>query len=71
MGFVWSVPVSSKENTWSEQTGGERIIGGGGSKTFFGEGFYGMFSPPLSFPPPPLFFSETIDVVGAPKVATA
>ena len=30
---------------------------GGGSKTVFGEGFYGMFSPPLSFPPP-LFFSE-------------
>ena len=23
-------------------------MGGGGSKTIFGEGFYGMFSPPLS-----------------------
>ena len=31
--------------------GGERIISGGGSKTVFGEGLYGMFSPPLSFPP--------------------
>ena len=26
--------------------------GGGGSKTIFGEGFYGMFSHTLSFPPP-------------------
>ena len=31
----------------------------GGSKTVFGEGFYGMFSPSLSFPPP-LFFSDSI-----------
>ena len=57
MGFAWSVPVSSKENcltTGRKQTGGggKRIIGGGGSKTVFGKGFYGMFSPPLSFPPP-------------------
>ena len=29
----------------------------GGSQTVFGEGLYGMFSPPLSFPPP-LFFSD-------------
>ena len=38
---------------------GDRIIGGGGgvSKTVFGEGFYGMFSPLLTFPPP-LFLSE-------------
>ena len=48
MGFVWSVPVSSKKN----DIGGKRIIGGrGGSKTGFGEGLYGMFSPLLSFPP--------------------
>ena len=30
---------------------------GGGSKTVFGEGFYGMFCLPLSFPPP-VFFSD-------------
>ena len=35
--------------------GWKRIIGGGGSKTVFGEGFYGMFSPPLSFPTPFVF----------------
>ena len=42
--------------TLREQRGGKRIISGG-SKTVFGEVLYGMFSPPLSFPPP-LFFSE-------------
>ena len=58
MGFAWSVPVASKENNRAKTNGGgKRIIGGGGPKTVFGEGFYGMFSPPLSFPPP-LFFSE-------------
>ena len=41
-----------------EQRGaGESYHKWGGSKAVFGEGFYGMFSPPLSFPPP-LFFSE-------------
>ena len=30
----------------------------GGSKTVFGEGIYGMFSPPLSSPP--LFFSDML-----------
>ena len=53
VGFVWSVPVSSKENGRREQGGGRN----GRSKTVFGEGLYGMFSPPLISPP--LFFSET------------
>ena len=52
MGFVWSVPVSSKENDGREQKGGGNVSYVVGSKTVFGEGLYGMFSPPLSFPPP-------------------
>ena len=42
-------------------TGREQTGGGGtyhrwrGSKTVFGEGLYGMFSPPLSLPPPFVF----------------
>ena len=32
---------------------GKRSLLAKGSKTVFGEGFYGMFSPPLSFPPRP------------------
>ena len=42
--------------TLREQMGGNRIISGG-VQTVFGEGLYGMFSPPLSLPPP-LVFSE-------------
>ena len=47
---------SSKEMTGREQRGGggKRIISGG-SKTVFGEGLYGMFSLPLSSPPPICF----------------
>ena len=56
MGFAWSVPASSKENNRAKTNeGGRRIIGRGGPKTVFGKGFYGMFSPPLSFPPPLCF----------------
>ena len=53
VGLVWSVPVPSKENdtAWTNG-GGKHIIGGGGFKTGFEEGFYGMLSPLLSFPPP-------------------
>ena len=46
MGLVWSVPVSSKEyerastNRGGAERGRKRIIGGGGSTTVFGEGFY-------------------------------
>ena len=57
MGFAWSVPVSSEENNRAKTNGGgggKRIIGGG-SKTIFEEGFHGMFSSPLSFPPPFVF----------------
>ena len=67
VGFVWSVPVSSKENdrVWTNR-GGEAYHRWGGPKPFLGEGFYGMFpipwvfpsrefSHPLSFPPPFVF----------------
>ena len=56
VGFAWSVPEETKENNRAKTNeGGKRIIGGRGSKTVFGKGFYGMFSPPLSFPPPFVF----------------
>ena len=55
VGFAWSLPVSSKENNRAKTKGGGKRIIGGGSKTVFGKGFYGMFSPPLSFPPPFVF----------------
>ena len=53
MGFAWPVPGSSEENNRA------KTKGGGGGETYhrwgvqnrFGKGFYGMFSPPLSFPP--------------------
>ena len=51
MGFVWSVSVSSKENDRREQRKGGVVSEVGESKTVFGEALYGMFSPPLSFPP--------------------
>ena len=54
MGLVWSVPVPSKEKTGVNWGGGITSYAGV-SKTVFGEGFYGMFSPPLSFPPPFVF----------------
>ena len=42
----------------------------GGSKTVFGEGLYGMFSPPLSSPPPfVLFFAgKTQRAQGSKKI---
>ena len=52
VGFAWSVPVPSKENNRAKTNGGKTYHRAGGSKTVFGKGFYGMFSPPLSFPPP-------------------
>ena len=58
VGFAWPMPVSSKEKQQGEnKRGGKRIIGGGGGgpKPLLGRGFYGMFSPPLSFPPPFVF----------------
>ena len=58
MGLAWSEPVSSKEKfnnrAKTNGGGGKRIIGGG-IQTVFGKGFYGMFSPPLCFPPPFVF----------------
>ena len=55
----WSglCPFPLKKMTGREQTeGGKRIVGGGGGpQTIFGEGFYGMFSLLLSFPPPFVF----------------
>ena len=55
----WSglCPFPLRIITGREQTagGGKRIIGGGGPKSFFGEGFYGMSSPLLSFPPVVVF----------------
>ena len=63
MRFVWSVPIALRKTTKCEQTGaGKRIIGGL-SETVFEEGFYGTFSPPLSFPPP-LFLSESRKIGG-------
>ena len=60
MGLGWSVPVSSIEMTGREQTGGGggetyHKWGGGGPKTVYGEGLYGMFPLPLSLPPPFVF----------------
>ena len=57
VGFAWSEPVSSKENNRTKTNGGGETYHrwGGGSKTIFGNGFYGMFSPPVSFPPPFVF----------------
>ena len=50
VGFAWSVPVSSKENNRAKTNGGEKTYHRwGGPKPFLGMGFYGMFSPPLSF----------------------
>ena len=54
VGFVWSVPVSSVYGQWqdvSKRGGGGGNVSCGGVQTVFGEGFYGMSSPPLSFPP--------------------
>ena len=59
IGFVWSVPFSSKENDRREQRGEGKYHKWGGSKTFFGEGLYGMFSPLLSFPAPFVFSEMT------------
>ena len=63
VGFAWSVPVSSKENNRAKTNGGgggETYDRWGGPKPFLGEGFYGMFSPPLSFPPPFVFLLVTL-----------
>ena len=56
VGFVWSVPVSCKENDIARTEGGESYHKWG-VQNCLGEGLYGMFSPPLSFPPV-LVFSE-------------
>ena len=55
VGLVWSAPVPSKESDRAWTKGGGELYHrwvGGGVQNLFGEGFYGMFSPPLSFPPP-------------------
>ena len=61
MGLVWSAPLSFKgNNRESPKKGGGpgetyRRWGGGSKKRFWGGVFrriYGMFSTPLSFPPP-------------------
>ena len=59
VGFVWSVPVPLRRMTLRKQRGGKSYHKWGGSKTVFGEGFYGIFSPPLSFPPPFVFLWST------------
>ena len=57
-GLVWSVPLSFKGNDRESPKkggGGKRIVGWGVQKRFWGGVFhriYGMFSTPLSFPPP-------------------
>ena len=56
----WDLPglcrFPLRKTTGRKRTGGgKRIIGGGVQNLFFGKGFYGMFSPPLSFPPPFVF----------------
>ena len=70
-GFVWSVPVSCKENdiAWTKKGGGKSYHKWGGSKTVFGEGLYGMFSPPLSFPLPLVFLSRDVptQIAGHPS----
>ena len=60
MGFVWSVPISSKGKDRGVNKGGGETYHkwGGGPKTVFGEALYGMFSPLLSFPPPLCFSSD-------------
>ena len=50
MGFVWSGPAASKDNDMNKWGG--NISWGGGAKTAFGEGFYGMFFPLVRLPPP-------------------
>ena len=49
----WSgqCPFPLRTLTWRGRTGGEKHIIGGAQNNFWG-GSYGMFSPPLSFPPP-------------------
>ena len=54
VGFVWSVPVSSKENdiAWTKGGGGNRIIsGGGGPKPLLGWDLWYVPPPPWVFPP--------------------
>ena len=57
MGLVWSVPLSFKGNDREspKKGGGETYRRWGVQKRFWGVVFrriYGMFSTPLSFPPP-------------------
>ena len=51
-------PFPLRKMTLREQRGGGSYHKWGGPKPFLGRGlgFYGMFSPPLSFPPPLSFF---------------
>ena len=56
MGFVWFVPVSSKENdrAGTKGGGGNRIVSGGVQNCFWGGALWYVFpSPEFS---PPLFF---------------
>ena len=55
--FFLQVSCNEDDRAWRNGGGGGRIIFGG-SKTIFGDGFCGMFSHPLSFPPPPSLLSE-------------
>ena len=52
MGFVWSVPVSSKENNRAKTNGGGQRIIGGGVQNRFWEGvlWYVFPSPEFSTP---------------------
>ena len=57
MGLLLSVLVSS-----TEKSTGRIMGGGGGSKTVFGEGVYGMFFPSPQFSTPSLPLSDLICV---------
>ena len=54
MVFVWCPFLLGRMTGREQSAGGNRIMDGGGGvpKTVSGEEVYGMFSPPLSFPPP-------------------
>ena len=57
VGFVWSVPVSSKENDIARtKGGGNRIISGGVQNRFWGGDLWYVYPSP-EFSPPPLLFS--------------
>ena len=60
VGFAWSEPVSSEENSRTKTNGGgKRIIGGGVQNRFWERILWYVFPSPEFFHPP-LFFSDSI-----------